>query len=106
MIQGIILTNGLIILSEIMEIMADLGEPNCKLLNPVVVDKIITQETILKRYLIEYTNDTEFMISSDKIFTIFDPTDKLKEKYFAFMGKDDTVMEQLTSSEQLNEGES
>lgn len=100
------LSNGLIILSEIMEIIVDLGEPNCKLLNPVVVDKTITQEIIVNRYLVEYTNDVEFMISSDKIFTMFDPTDKLKEKYFAFMGKDDTVIERLSSSEQLNGEES
>jgi hypothetical protein len=89
MIQGIILTNNKILLSKIVEIMVDIGEPNCKLINPVEVTTEISNIKNLKRYLNHYTEDTEFMISSDNILTIFTPSEDLKEKYLSLIGFED-----------------
>jgi hypothetical protein len=89
MIQGIILTNNKILLSNIVEVMVDIGEPNCKLINPVEVTTEISNIKSFKRYLSHYTEDTEFMISSDNILTIFTPSEDLKEKYLSLIGFDD-----------------
>lgn len=84
MLQGIVLVNGTIFLAEIIEVIADLGEPNCKLINPCIVN-IDSDQITIKKYLNNITNDSEFMIVSDKILTLFEPTGYLKSKYFSLV---------------------
>ena len=55
----------------------DIGDPNCKMIEPYVVGE---QDT-LSPWLVACTNQNEFMISSDKILTILDPKPTLLEKY-------------------------
>ncbi len=77
-IQLIILTNNLKLVSQIDEVGAAIpGEPDCKLLEPFVVGE---QDT-LSPWLVDCTNQNEFMISSDKILTLVDPKPTLLEKY-------------------------
>ena len=77
-IQLIILTNNLKLVSQIEEVGAAIpGEPDCKLLEPFVVGE---QDT-LSPWLVDCTNQNEFMISSDKILTLVDPKPTLLEKY-------------------------
>ena len=76
-IKVIALTNSLILVSQIEEVGADLGEPDCKLIDPFVVRKDQTMEP----FLIGYTKQNTFMISSEKIITLADPTPTLLEKY-------------------------
>jgi hypothetical protein len=72
--------NNLILISQIEEIGADIGEPDCKLIKPFVVKKELTMNT-LEPFLSGYTKQDTFMISSDKILTLVDPTPTLLEKY-------------------------
>jgi hypothetical protein len=72
--------NNLILISQIEEIGADIGEPDCKLIKPFVVRKELTMNT-LDPFLCGYTKQDTFMISSDKIVTLADPTPTLLEKY-------------------------
>ena len=53
------------------------GEPDCKLTEPFVVG---AQDT-LAPWLVDCTNQNEFMLSSDKILTLVDPKPTLLEKY-------------------------
>ena len=77
-IQLIVLTNNLKLGSQIEEMPAAVpGEPDCKLTEPMVVGKNDT----LTPWLVESTNQNEFMISSDKILTLVDPKPTLLEKY-------------------------
>ena len=69
--------NNLKIVTQIEEILADIGDPNCKMIEPYVVGE---QDT-LSPWLVEFTSQNEFMISSDKILTILDPKPTLLEKY-------------------------
>jgi hypothetical protein len=69
--------NNLTLISQIEEVGADIGEPDCKLLNPFVVKKDLTMEP----FLCGYTKEITFMMSSDKILTLADPTPTLLEKY-------------------------
>ncbi len=80
MIKVIALMNNLILISQIEEIGADIGEPDCKLIKPFVVRKELTMNT-LEPFLCGYTKQDTFMISSDKILSLADPTPTLLEKY-------------------------
>ena len=77
MIKLIVLVNREILVSKIEEIGAEIGEPDCKLINPCE----LVEEQNLSRWMSDNTNQTEFMISSDKIITIADPNSDLLEKY-------------------------
>ena len=76
------------LISEIQEVAAvDIGQPDCKLINPFVIttsDQKITLEEgvlVLAPWLLNITRDDIFMISSDKIVTLCEPTPTLLEKY-------------------------
>jgi hypothetical protein len=71
------LTNNLILISQIDEVTSELGEPDCKITKPFVVKS----DQTLEPYLCGYTKQSTFMISSDKILTLADPTPTLLEKY-------------------------
>ena len=72
------MTTNQIVISEIDEVPASVpGEPDCKLTNPFT----IKENDILEPYLLGITKDDIFMISSDKILTLVDPTPTLLEKY-------------------------
>ena len=74
----IVMTTNQIVISEIDEVPASVpGEPDCKLTNPFT----IKENDILEPYLLGITKDDIFMISSDKILTLADPTPTLLEKY-------------------------
>ena len=70
--------NNLKLVTQIEEVApVDIGDPNCKMIEPYVVGE---QDT-LSPWLVEFTSQNEFMISSDKILTILDPKPTLLEKY-------------------------
>ena len=72
------LTTNQILISEIAEIAAVVpGEPDCKMINPFT----IKQDQTLEPWLLNVTKDDIFMISSDKILTLAEPTPTLLEKY-------------------------
>ena len=74
----IIFQSGGTLISQIAESeSADIGEPDCKLVKPF---NIISDGT-LQPWLGEMTKQDEFMIHSDKILTIAEPTARIKELY-------------------------
>ncbi len=73
----LILLNNQKVLSEIDEVTSELGEPDCKLTEPF----IINDDGTLSPWLLDITNQNTFMISSDKILTLVDPNSKLVKKY-------------------------
>lgn len=72
----LLLVNDLKIISEIEDIGSNIGEPDCKLINPYVVEG----ET-LTPWMKEYTEEKELMISSDKILTLVEPKEQLLKDY-------------------------
>ena len=78
----LLLTNNQILLTQIDEIGGDIGEPDCKLIKPfqVKLDKS-SELPYLEPWLLSFTKQDTFMISSEKILTITDPTPTLLEKY-------------------------
>ena len=77
-VKIVTLMNQQLLISEIAEIAAVVpGEPDCKLINPF----IIKENNVLEPWLLNVTKDDNFMMSSDKILTLVDPTPTLLEKY-------------------------
>lgn len=77
----VLTTTQQLLISEIVEVAAvDIGQPDCKLLNPFVINTESGQ-TILEPWLLDITQDDTFMMSSDKILTLCEPTPALLEKY-------------------------
>ena len=76
-IKLIVLTNQQRLVSQIEEIGADIGQPDCKLTEPFIVG----ENNTLSPWLVESTNQSVFMLSSDKILTLVDPKPTLLEKY-------------------------
>lgn len=74
----IVLTNNQILLSQIEEVGAEIGEPDCKLIDPYIVN----QSTLgIDPWLSVFTTKNIFMMSSDKILTITEPNEKLISNY-------------------------
>ena len=70
-----------ILISQIEEVAAvDIGQPDCKLVNPFWVNPLEGTIT-LEPFLSSITKDDTFMMSSDKILTLADHTPTLLEKY-------------------------
>ena len=74
-----------LLISEVIQVAAvDIGEPDCKLVNPFWINPL--EGTIpLEPFLNGVTKDNTFMMSSDKILTLADPTPTLLEKYLDFI---------------------
>jgi hypothetical protein len=73
--------NNLKLISQIEEVGADIGEPDCKLVKPFLITKENGYDPILEPFLSDYTKENTFMMSSDKILTLADPTPTLLKKY-------------------------
>ena len=73
----IYLVNQQKLVSQIEEVGSELGEPDCKLVSPF----LLKDDGTLEQFLLGATKDTTFMISSDKILTLAEPTPTLLEKY-------------------------
>ena len=77
-VKVLILTNHNKLVSQINEVAPmDIGDPNCKLIEPFVLGK----DDTLSPWLIDVTNDNEFMMCSDKILTLVEAKPTLLEKY-------------------------
>jgi hypothetical protein len=78
LVKILALINNTYLISEIVEVGADIGQPDCKITNPFVLRSDKTMEP----FLCDYTTQDTFMINSDKILTLADPTEELLSKYF------------------------
>jgi len=80
-IKLIVLTNQSKLISQVDQVGADIGEPDCKLTKPY---EVILQEDgklFLTRWLEGFTPDDTFMMSSDKILTLAEPTQQILDSY-------------------------
>ena len=75
-IKVLLLSNQEVIVSEIVEVAAEFGDPNCKLTKPY---KIV--DGSLHKWMMDYTEQNEIMISSDKIITLVTPSPLIFDKY-------------------------
>ena len=75
------LTNNHYIISQVDEVATeDIGQPDCKLTKPFVVNTE-SGKTILEPFMLDHTREEIFMMGSDKIITLAIPTPTLLEQY-------------------------
>ena len=77
MIKCVLIDVDTVLITEIVEMDAEIGEPNCKLVNPYLFNSIDD----MKPWKSDITNQTEFMIRSEDILTIADPSGIVIDKY-------------------------
>ena len=77
-VQCLLLKNNVVIISEIVEVGSELGEPDCKLINPY----LYSEDGSMVRWNYHITEQKEFMIHSDSILTIMKPNEDIIKKYF------------------------
>jgi hypothetical protein len=65
-----------VLITEMEELFADIGEPDCRLINPYRFYGIDSMKP-----WVEASGQTEYMIRSSDILTIADPTPEVVEKY-------------------------
>ena len=80
-VRVLALTNNHYIISQVDEVVAeDIGQPDCKLTKPYVVNTE-SGKIVLEPFMMDLTRDDTFMIGSDKILTLAIPTPTLLEQY-------------------------
>ena len=75
-IKVIALMNHHLLIAEIDEVLADIGQPDCKIINPCLI-----KDGKLSKWMSDLTPNTEMFMSSEKILTLVDPTTKLLDDY-------------------------
>ena len=80
-VRVIALTNNHYIISQVDEVATeDIGQPDCKLTKPYIVNTE-SGKTILEPFMEHLTREEIFMMGSDKILTLAIPTPTLLEQY-------------------------
>ena len=76
-LKVIVLLTKEVLVTQIEEVQSELGEPDCKLTEPFVIN----DDGTLSPWLLNLTTQNTFMMSSDKILTLVEPSSKLVKKY-------------------------
>ena len=77
-LKVIVLLTKELLIAQIEEVQSELGEPDCKLIEPFVYDY---ENGTLYPWLLDLTTQNTFMISFDKILTLAEPSSKIVKKY-------------------------
>lgn len=76
-IKCLLLKSNQVIVSEVEEISAELGEPDCKLIKPF----LLNLTTFKLDEWLGFTDQTEMMIRSDDVLTVVDPKTEVLKDY-------------------------
>jgi hypothetical protein len=83
-IKSLLLRNNVILISQIIEMDSELGEPNCKLINPCEINDQ-GQELSFKFWMNSISDQKTFMIQSENIITIMDVKINVLKSYLDFL---------------------
>ena len=75
-IQCLLLKNDKVLVAEVEEVVADIGAPDCRIINPY----LLTESGDLAIWL-DFTNQTDVMMRSDDVLTFVEPNGKIIDKY-------------------------
>jgi len=75
-VKGLLLKVDNVVICEVEEIQAEIGEPDCKIKNPYQYDK----DTGLTPWP-DFAGQTEMMLRSDDILTIVEPKQEIIDQY-------------------------
>lgn len=81
MIKCLLLKTGAVVVSEMLEVGAEVGEPDCQLINPCEIG----ENGQLSRWP-SCTDQKSLMIGSDNFITIVDPSESVLKQYKEVIG--------------------
>ena len=80
-VQILIFKNEQVVISEVVSVMQEIGEPDCKLVKPKLVVSGNRPDKRVVEWLDEYTDQDAIMIRSDDVLTFVEPTTDLLDYY-------------------------
>ena len=80
-VQILIFKNEQVVISEVVSVMQEIGEPDCKLVKPKLVVPGDRPDKRIVPWLDEYTNQDAIMIRSDDVLTFVEPITDLLDYY-------------------------
>ena len=80
-VQILIFKNEQVVISEVVSVMQEIGEPDCKLVKPKLVVSGDRPDKRIVPWLDEYTDQDAIMIRSDDVLTFVEPTTDLLDYY-------------------------
>ena len=85
-IQCILLRDDKVLIGEVQELFGEIGEPDCKIINPYRIVLGINTDTNATERIepwLTFTNQTEILIRSSDVLTFVEPNGKLIDEYLA-----------------------
>ena len=88
-IKCLLLKNGDLLISEIVEVDTELGGPDCKLINPYQMKNLYVdgKNDYTMQPWLDFTSQNEMMMHSDSILTIVTPTTMILSKYLDILAE-------------------
>ena len=80
-VQILILKNEQVVISEVISVTQEIGEPDCKLVKPKLVVPGDRPDKRVVEWLDEYTDQDAILIRSDDVLTFVEPTTDLLDYY-------------------------
>jgi hypothetical protein len=80
-IDCLVLKDNTVLISQVVEVDAELGDPNCKLIQPFEIKKQNDSDYQLIKWMSDFTDQTTFLINSENILTIIDPKKEYLKSY-------------------------
>jgi hypothetical protein len=80
-IDCLVLKDNTVLISQVVEVNAELGDPDWKLIKPFEIKKYIDSDYSLIRWMSDFTDQTTFLINSENILTVIDPKKEYVKSY-------------------------
>ena len=78
-VQCLYLLNNQAVIAEVVEVMSEIGDPDCKLINPFIINQSSME---LSKWL-NFTSQSDIMIRSSDVLTFVEPTEELLADYLS-----------------------
>lgn len=107
MIQAVLLLNNQVLITQVYQIDAEPGHPNCRLVDPYLIttNEVKDSRIQLTPWLKDITEENSFMIDPSKIITMVDPLPEILEKYKKIILIENDLDYDEVLEENDNEGE-
>ena len=83
-VQCLIFRDDFVVISEVVEVISEIGDPDCKLINPYrVVNGDNPEERIVP--WLDFTSQSDIMMRSSDVLTFVEPTPELLAQYLTLV---------------------
>ena len=83
-VQCLIFRDDFVVISEVVEVMSEIGDPDCKLINPYRIVKGDNPEDRVVPWL-DFTEQSDIMMRSSDVLTFVEPAPELLAHYLTLV---------------------